>query len=189
MFECFYFSLDAEQVVDIVIPIAQAGFFIIIDLECFLIACGGQGDGLVLKVDFDGCGWIFFDGGEDLCQEILTDGHRQQEVVQGVVLKDICEEAADDDVEAGVFDCPGGVFTAGAAAEVLACHEDLSFVGRVVQYKVFFGLPVAFIAPVAEEVLSESVAAGGFQEAGGDDLIGIYVLPIEGDGGRSDLID
>ncbi len=61
-------------------------------------------------------------------------------------------------------------------------------IGRVVQDKIFFGRVVAVIAPVAEEVVAKSVAAGGFQEAGGDDLVGVDVFQVDGDCGGIDFI-
>src|SRR5258708_39780895 len=127
-FEIFDVAADADQVIDIVVAVQQAGFFIIVDLESFGIAGGREGDGLCLKVDVDGCGRVFLKGGEDLLQEFVTDGHRQEEVVQGIVLKDIREEAADNNIKSGVFDSPGGVFAAGTAAEVLPGYQDLTAV-------------------------------------------------------------
>ncbi len=123
MFEFFDITANAQQVVDVVVSVEQTGFFIIVDLESFgcppglvPVIAGRQADGLSGQVDLDDRGGVFLDGGEDLLQECLADGYRQQEIIQGIVLKDIGEEAADDDVEACVFDGPGGMFPAGTAA-------------------------------------------------------------------------
>ena len=61
-------------------------------------------------------------------------------------------------------------------------YQDLPGIGGVVEHEIFFRAAVAVIAPVAEEVFPESVAAGGFEETGGDDLVGVDVLL--GRGGR-----
>src|ERR1700754_4346787 len=148
-----------------------------------------DGNGLGFEVDGDGCLRIFLDGGEGLLQELFADGDGQQEIVEGVVLKNVCEEAADDDVKAGVLDGPCGVFAAGPAAEVLSGYQDFSLIGRVVENKIFFRCAVTVVAPVAEQVFAESVTAGGFEETGGDDLVGIDVLLVERNGSGIYFID
>jgi hypothetical protein len=189
MFKFFDLATNAQQEVDIVIPVEEASFFIVVDVEFFGVARCRQTDRLGGEIDCDDRLWIFFDGGEDLFQEFIADGDGQQEVIQCVVFEDIGEEAADDDIESGVFNSPGGVFAARSAAEVLTAHEDLAVVGRVIEDEIFFRSVVAIIAPVAEQVVAESIAAGGLEEAGGNDLVRVYVLQVKGNGGRCYFID
>ena len=75
------------------------------------------------------------------------------------------------------------MLTAAARAEVLACHEDLSAVGGVIQHKIRVQGSVRTVTPVAEKVVAKEllIADGCFQEAGRDDLVGIYVLQRQGD--------
>ena len=189
MFKFFDFAADAQQVVDIVIPVEKTSFFIVIDIEFFCVARCRQADRLGGEIDCDDRCRVFFDGGEDFFEEGIADGDGQQEVIQRVVFKDIGEEAADHDVESGVFDGPGGMFAARSATEVLTAHKDFSVVDGVIEDKILFGGVIAVIAPVAEQVIAESVAAGGLEEAGGDDLIGIDVLQVKGNGGGGYFVD
>ena len=189
MFKFFDFAADAQEVIDVIVPIEEAGFFIVVDVEFFGVAGRGQADGLGGQIDCDDGLRIFFDGGEDFLKEGIADSDGEQEVVERVILKDVGEEAADHDVESGVFDGPGGMFAARSATEVLAAHKDFSVVDGVIEDKILFGGVVAVIAPVAEQVIAESVAAGGLEEAGGDDLIGIDVLQVRGNGGGGYFVD
>ena len=60
--------------------------------------------------------------------------------------------------------------------EVHAGDEDGGALGlRLVQEKVGVGAAVLEITPVVEQILSEALLVDRFQEAGGDDLIGIDV--------------
>ena len=179
MFKFFDIAANAQQVVDVVVSVEQTGFFIIVDVESFGCSRCGQANGLRGQVYLNNSGRIFLDGVKNLLKERLADGDRQQEIIQGIVLKDIGEEAADDDIEACIFDGPCGVFAAGTAAEVRAGHEDFALVDRVVEDEVFFRAAVTVVSPVAKEVLPESVAAGSFEEAGGDDLVRIDVLEVD----------
>ena len=54
-----------------------------------------------------------------------VDGHRQQAVLQGVVLEDVGEGGADHRPEAEAGERPGGVLAGGAAAEVVAGQQHL----------------------------------------------------------------
>src|SRR6185312_13594028 len=184
--EGFDLTADAEQVIDVVIAVEQTGSFIIVDVECFGSAV--ERDRLGGEVDADGGRRVFFHSTEQLLQELLADGHRQQEIIQRVVLENVGEEAADHHVETGVLDRPGRMFAARAATEVLSRYQYPALVRRVVEHEVFFRGVVAVIAPVAKQVIPEPFPGSGLEETGGDDLIGVDVLQVEGDSGGNDRI-
>ena len=81
------------------------------------------------------------------------------------------------------------MLAAGTGTEVLACHEDLSAVGRVVQHKVGVGSAVGTVTPVAEEVVAEPFARRGFEETCGDNLVGIDILQRKGHARAGDDIE
>ena len=72
-----------------------------------------------------------------------------------------------------------------ARAEILACHEDATAVGGVVEHEVLVGRAVSIVAPVAEQVVAKELllAGGSLEETGRDDLVGIDVLQRKGNAG------
>ena len=100
----------------------------------------------------------------------------------------VSEEAGNHHFEAVSGNSPGCVLTAGTRTEVLACYEDFADSwGRfavergAVENKVFPGLAVLVISPVAEEVLSEEtfLPGSGFEEARRDNLVCVNILQRE----------
>ena len=156
-----------------------------VDVEAFATAGGKVGDSLIGQVHtYLGFG-IGGDGVEEFLQEAFAHHNREHEVVQLVLLVDVGEEAADDHAEAIARQRPGGMFAATARTEVLARHEDAAAVRGIVQHKVRVQRAIGMVTPVAEEVVAKEllVPRRGFQEAGGDDLVGVYVLQRQGDAG------
>ena len=119
-------------------------------------------------------------------QKLLADTNRQQAVVQGVVAEDVGEEARHHDPETVVGDGPGGVLARTAAPEVAPGDENLSPVTGVVQRERRDLRARSIVTPVAEKVVAESLALGGFQEARRNDLVGIYVFHLDGHRPRSE---
>jgi hypothetical protein len=64
-----------------------------------------------------------------------------------------------------------------AAAEVVAGQQNLRALGaRLVQDEAGLRISGFVIAPVAEELLVEAFLGSGFEEARGDDLVGVDVV-------------
>ena len=78
-----------------------------------MLALAGSkiGHGLVRKIYLHLCLVILVDALEEFLQEFLAYHYRQYEVVQLVVLVDICEERTDNNTEACTCDSPGSVLT------------------------------------------------------------------------------
>src|SRR5690606_1665872 len=79
------------------------------------------------------------------------------------------------------------VFTGRAAAEVVSGHEDPCASGfRGVEDEVGPGIALVVVAPVLEQVRSQTGPGGGLQEARGDDLIGVDIVDRQHHGAASD---
>ena len=74
------------------------------------------------------------------------------------------------------------MLTTRAIAEVLACYEDTSAVGRVVEHEVLVQCAVGIISPVAKQVVAKEffLAGSSFEKTGRYNLVGVYVLQLEG---------
>ena len=95
---------------------------------------------------------------------------RQDAVLEAVVVEDVGERGGDHAADAEVEQRPGRVLARGAAAEVLARHQDLRLaVGRLVEHEVGLLLALLVVAQLVEQVLAEPGALDGLQELLGDD--------------------
>src|SRR6202012_3582978 len=84
---CFKFLnliLLAQNIIDIIIAIRHAGFFVGINLKSFLLACGYNADHLFYQVNFHLCMMIGKYRVEYFLQESIAYLYRQQAVVQRV---------------------------------------------------------------------------------------------------------
>src|SRR5207244_4525928 len=107
-------------------------------------------------------------------------GHRQDAVLEAVVVEDVRVTGRDDDAEAVVDEGPGGVLAARAAAEVGAREQNRrATVARLVQHKIGVWLPALKVSPVVKQELPVAVARQQLQKLLGHDLIGIDVDAIE----------
>src|SRR5574344_2454336 len=84
---------------------------------------------------------------------------------------------------------PCGVFTAGAAAKVLSCHQYAATIGRVVQYETFDRIPLFVVAPVAEQVVAKSAFVGCLQKTGRNNLVGVHILQRKWHAGAGNYIE
>ena len=162
-----------------------------IDVKMLAAARGLVRDGLRRQVDFHQRPGVRKDTVEQLAEKIRADHDRQHEVVQLIVLVDVRKEAADHHAEAVARNGPGGVFATAARPEILACHEDLPAVLGIVQHKIRIERPVRTVTPVAEEVVAKELLIAGrsLEEAGGNDLVGVYVLQRQGDAGGCQYVE
>src|SRR3546814_6441478 len=85
--------------------------------------------------------------------------------------------------DAGVEQRPGSMLAAGAAAEVLACEQDLSVpVGRLVQHEALLGPALLVEAHLVEQPLLEAGALHRLQELLRDDRVADDVDQRQGRG-------
>ena len=100
---------------------------------------------------------------------------------------DVGKEAGDDDPEAIAGDGPCGMLAARAATEVATSDEDAgASVGGIIEHEGGDGLALLVIAPIIKEIVAEALFGGGFEEAGGDDLIRVDVFERKGDAGAAE---
>ena len=149
---------------------------ITIDFEVLALAGSHIRDRLVGQVHLHLSLMIFGDAVKELLEERLGDDDGEHKVVQLIVLMNVSEERADDYAEAVTGDGPCGMLSAGARAKVLSCHKDTARVAGIVEDEVLLQAAVFVIAPVAEEVIAEAFLVSSLEEAGGDDLVCIYIL-------------
>src|SRR5579871_59705 len=106
----------------------------------------------------------------------LRQRHRQEPVLEAVLVDDVGERRGDHAAHAIVQKRPGRVLAAGATAEVLAADQQLDArVRRLVQDEIGPWPPLAVEAEVVEEALAEPLALDGLQELLGDDLVRVQV--------------
>ena len=94
------------------------------------------------------------------------------------------KEGGDEGAEAVVLEGPGGVLAGGAAAEVGPRHEDASAAEDALVED-----EGGVLAPVVEEELAEAAAFDPLEVLGGDDLVGIDVGAVEGQGLAADSFE
>ena len=108
---CLDLVLVLKKEVDVIERIHQAVFLITIDLETLLTSCGEIGHCLVGHIHPHLHLGVGLDAGKQLSEEILTDYHWKHEIVEFVVLVDICKEAGDDYPESVAGDGPSRMLT------------------------------------------------------------------------------
>ena len=160
-------------------------FLVAVYLEMLAAASGEVGDGLVGQVDTHLGLMVAVDALEKFLEERLANHHRQNEIVEFIVLVDVSKEGADDHAEASTSYRPCGMFARGARAEVLARHEDAAAVGGVVHHEVGLRRAVGIVAPVAEKVVAHALLVDGLEESGGYYLVGVHILKRKGNAGGS----
>src|ERR1044072_2709205 len=119
---------QTQEVINIVVSVDQTGFFVRVNIKAFLFAGGYYPDHLGFQVYFQFCFSICFNSAEDLVEETFTYLHRQNEIIQCIVLEDIREKAAHYYFKSIVADRPGSMLAGGATAKVLTSYQHLSFI-------------------------------------------------------------
>ncbi len=95
-------------------------------------------------------------------------------------IEDVGVAGGENYAEAVVFHSPGGVFAAGAAAEVGARQQyGSALVAREIQHELGIRFFARHVAPVVEEDAAEAFAGQRFQELLGHHLVGVHVDAIE----------
>ncbi len=148
------------------------------------LARGLVGNGLGRQVDFDFRFRIGKNRVEKLGQKRFTNHHRKNKVIQFIVFVDIRKETGYDYAKPVICNRPSSVLATGTRTEVLPCHQYLSTISRIVQNKRFYFVALLIVPPIAEEVFTEPLFVGCFQEAGRNDLVRIHILKRKGDASR-----
>ena len=120
----------------------------------------------------------------------------QDAVFEAVVEKDVGVAGGDQGAKTVLFDGPGRVFAAGAAAEVLAGQQDGGArIAWLVEHEigvglalgdVFAGLAFVEVAPLVKQVGAETGLADRLQKLLGDDGVGVDVFAVHGGHGAFD---
>ena len=117
---------------------------------------------------------------EEFLDVLLREADRNHAVLETVVEKDVGEGRRDHNLETVIGQCPGGMLTARAAAEVAAGQEHTrSRDDRLVEFERGVRRPVGQKPPVEKEKLAETGPLDPLEELLGNDLVGIDVGPIE----------
>lgn len=133
-------------------------------------------DGLFFKVYFYGGVRVFFCFGHQFIDLFLRKGDWKDAVFEAVVVEDIGEAWRDDAAQAHVQQCPRGMFSAGAAAEILTGDQDIcAFVFRFVEGEVGALVSVVVVANVVKSTDAKASSFDCFQELFGDDDVGVDV--------------
>src|SRR5205814_10586410 len=101
--------------------------------------------------------------------DIGIHGIRKKPVLQTILAKDVCETRRYDGFESEVLQCPDGMFTRAAAAEVVAGNKNL---GALVHLK---------FRTIFKQMLADADLVGHLEETRRDDLIGIDVFSRHND--------
>src|SRR6516225_941059 len=111
---------------------------------------------------------------------LFPQGHAEEPVFSAVACEDVRERRRDHNPKAEVSERPHGMFARGAAAKILARHQDARPpVAGMVEHKGLARLPLRRVSPVEKQKLPKSAALDSFQKLLGNDLVGIDVHPIE----------
>src|SRR3990172_6373545 len=116
--------------------------------------------------------------------DLFSDLDGDEPVFHRVPFEDVGDGVAHHRSEAEAEERPGSVLAGGAAAEVLACDQNL---GAFCLLAVEDEIGVA--PPVGEEVGPEAFLGGGGEKARGDDLVGVHVVDGKDHRLRGDAFD
>ena len=161
----------------------------------FAAARGQIRDGLCRQIHAHLCLRL----GSNALEELLLEGgrhdDRQHEAVQQVIAVDISKTAADNHAHAVAGNGPCSVFARGAAAPVLACHNNLmnALMGSLAEFflihdEIMNRVAAGVVAQVVHEGIAEKlrVARSAGQIAGRDDEVRVAVVDGNGDAGGGD---
>src|SRR5208282_3714282 len=167
-------ALDHGQA-DVVETVEQTVLAVCVDLELHDAAVGSA-DFLLREIDRE-CGVGAALGiVEQLLQDLRRDLHRQNAVLETVVVKNIAERGRDHARDAEILERPGRVLARRAAAEIAASDQDLCLaISRLVEHKIGVLAAVVAVALFGEQSLAKPGALDGFQILLGDDHVGVDV--------------
>src|SRR5262249_22112662 len=94
---------------------------------------------------------------EQLLQVLGRDLDRQHAVLEAVVVEDVAERGRDHAADAEIHQRPGRVLARRAAAEIVACDQDLGLaIGRLVEDEIGVLAAVVAVAFLREQALAEA---------------------------------
>ena len=128
---------------------------------------------------------------EELAMLLGLDDDRQQAVLQGVVPEDVRERGRQDRPDAPSRERPRCVLARRARSEIVAHEEDLpvDHGDAIHDEQGLLESAVLVVSPVTEERVAEAVLVGDLQVSGGDDLVGVDVVRLQGDDGAGECPD
>ena len=107
--------------------------------------------------------------------------HRQDAVLEAVVVEDVGEVRRDDAADAEIKQRPGRVLARRATAEVFMRDQDLRMaIGLLVEHEIRPLGPLRVEAQRVEQVSAESAPLDRLEKARGDDLVGVDVGERQG---------
>ena len=122
----------------------------------------------------------FFGAAHQLCYLLFGESYGQHAVLRAVGCEDVRERRGDDGAEAVIGKSPRRVLARGAAAEVLRRQQNASApVSRPVKYEILVRNTISLVAPIVKQKLSEARALYAFQKLLRNNLIRVYVGPVE----------
>ncbi len=141
----------AQRPADVVQPLKQGMLFEIIDLKMQDLPARSS-DRLRRQVNVQGVAFAGLDLGKELLDNSIIEGHRQDAVIEAVVIEYVGKAGGDEAAEAIFQDRPRRVFARGAAAEVITCQQDAhTLVARLVEHEIRIRSAIFEVAPVGEE--------------------------------------
>src|ERR1700730_10453562 len=106
---------------------------------------------------------------------------RQNAVLETVVVENVGERGRDHAADAEIEERPRRVLARGAAAEIVAGHQNLGLaVGRLVEDETRILAAVVLVAKLREQGLAEAGALDRLQILLRDDLVGIGIYELAG---------
>ena len=103
----------------------------------FTLACSLVSNGLFGKIHLHFHFRVSIDRVEQFLKKSFCNDYRKHEVIQLVILVNICKETRDYHPETITRNSPSSMLAARTGTEVLPCHQYLSPISRIVQHKFF----------------------------------------------------
>jgi hypothetical protein len=164
-----------QRLSDIVQTVQQQMFAKRVDVEVNLLAARSHHN-LALQIDSQARVAAELRIVDQRIADRAWQSHRQDAILEAVVEENVGEVRSDDTADAEIEQCPGCMFTRGAAAEVLVGDDDLRAAVRfLVQHELRAFLALGVVAQCVEQVHAEAGAFDRLEESRGDDLVGVDI--------------
>ena len=145
--------------------------------------------GLRRKIDTDRCSIAVGDLLSEFSADISRKNDSQQAVLDAVRGKNITETRCNQAAESGIDQCIHGTFPRRTAAKVLVADDNRSVaVGFFVKGKLFPFCTGFVIPQVVKQELFIADRARVFKEPGRENLIGVHIDLINGNGAFTDFV-
>ena len=166
---------QTQQVINIVVAICQARFFVRVDIKIFSRPIF-QWNFLLDKIHRDHRLWILFNRGENFLQESIWYLNRKQCIIQCVVLEYVSKKAGNNDTKTMIVNGPSRMFPAAATAKVLSSNQNFTGVFRIVKRELCLWTLVVVVAPVAKKIFYKTFACCGLKKTRRNNLIRVDII-------------